>query len=126
MKDTLGSIEVSLEGEQLTYTISSIFDLEDLGKKKMTWFTIKKMWPNDSDIIKSWDNDEYLYNTFYLGVIEPWALRNEVSEPSEFSYFLKIHNVHIQDLKSLNYLFIKAIELGMFDEVINKKDDKKD
>lgn len=117
-----GHIDISYEGELVTYIISSIIDMKS-GNLSMTNLDFYKNYGNiiSEKWLGGWDNDEYLIDNLYNNVLIPWTHSHEITSPKEFAELIKIEGVSIDDFEGLKVLFDKAIEMKMFDEYFNNK-----
>jgi hypothetical protein len=76
--------------------------------------------------IEAWDNDHYIYETFYKKVLLPWIKDKTIEDPIAFAEFVSIPGIKLEDFDQLKLLIEKGIELGFFEDVINFKKDEKD
>jgi hypothetical protein len=120
MNNIYGTVELILEGKEISYVLSALLELDKPGEKKaMTSLAFYKNYGQISEeSLEVWDNDIYLYNTLYKNILLPWVNEKTVSDGQEFGSLFQIKGVQIDDFKQLKELFDKAIELGFFNNVI--------
>lgn len=111
------------EEEDIQYELSALMDVskEKFGQYSYTSLTF---WKNkgmvNEKIIAIWDNEYYLYDKLYLGVLKP--LNNRMNcNMKEFRHLMDVQGVEQSHLKGLYKLFKKGIELGFFDEVAREQ-----
>lgn len=112
----------------VSYVLDAGVDLNDPNYKK---FMVSLSFWNDhghtyEKEIEAWDNDLYIYETFYKKVLLPWIKDKTIEDPIAFAEFVSIPGVKLEDFDQLKLLIEKGIELGFFENVINSKKDEKD
>lgn len=126
MKDIYGSVDLEFEGERLTYVLSAEIDFENKNEMEVTSLGIyRKYGQNDQELIEVWDNPTYLYYTLFINVLGPFVLDAKfVPFPEEFTQVVKVQDLTLNDFHGLCKMFEKAQELGFFNKVIEKQNDK--
>ena len=126
MKDIYGSVDLEFEGERLTYVLSAEIDFENKNEMEVTSLGIyRKYGRNDQEIIEVWDNPMYLYYTLFINVLEPFVLDAKcIPFPEKFTEVVKMQDLTLDDFHGLYKMFVKGLELGFFNKVIEKQNDK--
>ena len=123
--NTYGTIELILDGKEISYVLSAIIDLENPGEDKAmeSLAFYKNYGLNYAEELDGWDNDHYLYHTLYKKVLVPWVDNKTIVDGVEFAQLLQIKGVNVDDFKPLKELFDKAIRLGFLKEQIEDESD---
>ncbi len=123
--NTYGTVELILDGEEISYVLSAIIDLENPGEDKAmeSLSFCKNYGTKDEETVDVWDNDHYLYHTLYKNVLVPWVDNKTINDGMEFAQLIQVKGVHIDDFKELKELFDKAIELGFLKDQIEDESD---
>lgn len=114
---TYGNIELVHEGKQISYVLSVGLDLDKKGfPKYMPSLSFYKNYGStyDEKLIDYWDNQSYLVETLYKGVLVPWADSKIKNKESLFSIFEDIEGSSIKDLDNLKKLFDIAFSMNFF------------
>ena len=110
---------------EISYVLDAMVNLEAPYKKGLPSLSF---WKNHGQVfekeIEAWDNDEYIYHTFYKKVLLPWIKNKTIEDPIEFAGVVSIPGVKLEDFDQLKLLIEKGIELGFFENVINFKKDE--
>jgi len=120
-----GTVELILDGEEISYVLSAIIDLEKDGQDKAmeSLAFYKNYGTRDEEVIDTWDNDHYLYHTLYNNVLVPWVDKKLINNGMDFAQLIQVKGVDIDDFKPLKELFDKAIELGFLKDQIEDESD---
>ena len=111
------------EEDDIQYELSALMDVSKGKFGQYTWPSLT-FWKNkgmvNEKIIAIWDNEYYLYDKLYLGVLKPLNNRMDC-DMKEFRHLMDVQGVERKHLKGLYKLFKKGIELGFFDEVAREQ-----
>lgn len=111
------------EEDDIQYELSALMDVSKEKFGQYTWPSLT-FWKNkgmvNEKIIAIWDNEYYLYDKLYLGVLKPLNNRMDC-DMKEFRHLMDVQGVERKHLKGLYKLFKKGIELGFFDEVAREQ-----
>lgn len=112
-----GNIMYYVNGENLTYSIASLIDVKK-DKYVMTCLNIYNGTdPHDEGcFIESWDNDTYLSNNLYKGLLVDFVNEKKIKNVDVLNELIQIKGFSINDLEPLKNLLSLAIEKGLLTE----------
>lgn len=109
-------VDLFYEGEEITYSLSSLYDIEKDVYAYTSLGFIENQGDLDEKCIKIWDRDDYLVETLYKKVLIPWVGDRKIEDGEEFSQLLKIQGVNIKDLEGLLELIEQGIKMRLLKE----------
>ena len=113
--------DLIVEGEKISYKLSTGLDIEKNIYYMPCLMFLKNEGMLDEEELDSWDNDAYIIGTAYNKVICPWIESNSIPYPQEFSALVSIEGVTLGDFSIIFELLTKAMDMGMFNEYLNKE-----
>lgn len=123
MSEIYGDIKIYTEGPHITYVLGASINSKT-NKPYMPYLAFYKDYGYTHEkALEHWDRDDYLYWTLYKQVLIEWVKNKKILLGEDFADVLKIEGVHIEDLDLLKRLFDKSIELGFFNQVIEKENE---
>lgn len=118
-----GNINLTIEGEKISYKISAGIELKD-GTYYMPSISFIK---NEGHIkekeVAFWDNDIYIIGTFLNKVIIPWIESNTIPFPKDFAEFLSVRGASINNASVIYELLNKSMDMGIFNNYLNEHKD---
>lgn len=119
MNEMYGNIELVFKGKNIDYVLSVGIDLKKEGFPK---YMPSLGFYEDHELIDKkslgwWDNEVYLLETLYKGVLVPWK-ENRIDNKEAFTELLtEIKGSSVEDFDGLRRLFEIAISMNFFENV---------
>ena len=116
MNKIIGNFELFYEGENITYVLSALYDIEKNSYEMPSLSFIEDEGSKDEKYIAIWDNDAYLVETLYKKVLVPWVVEQKIEDGQHFADLIKLQDVSIDDLEGLSKLLEEGFRLKLLKE----------
>ena len=113
MNKITGNFELFYEGENITYVLSALYDIEKNSYEMPSLSFIEDEGSKDEKYIAIWDNDAYLVETLYKKVLVPWVVEQKIEDGQHFADLIKLQDVSIDDLGGLCKLLEEGFRLKL-------------
>ena len=113
MNKIIGNFELIFEGENITYVLSALYDIEKNSYEMPSLSFIEDEGSRDEKYIAIWDNDGYLVETLYKKVLVPWVVEKKIEDGQQFADLIKTQGVSIDDLEGLCKLLEEGFRLKL-------------
>lgn len=117
MNKIVGNFELFYEGEEITYSLSALYNIEKNSYEMPSLSFIEDAGSRDEKYIAIWDNDSYLVETLYKKVLVPWVLEKKIEDGQQFADLIKLQGVTINDLEGLCRLMEEGFRLNLLKEI---------
>ena len=117
MNKIIGKFELFYEGENITYVLSALYDIEKNRYKMTSLSFIEDEGSRDEKYVAIWDNDTYLVENLYKKVLVPWVVEKKIEDGQQFANLIKLQGVSIDDLEGLCKLLEEGFRLKLLKEV---------
>ena len=124
MSDITGNISLQYEGKELAYVLDVGLDIEKETNYMVSLSFMENHGMIDEKLIDLWDNDNYLMEILYEGVIIPWEENKSIPNSEAFAELLQVKGVKLDDFAGIKLLIDKGIELDFFQEYYERKNKK--